>query len=153
MADAPRFRAYFQYAEGRPVLHMPRKPWSSLNVSSTDTALLDVANTPMGSISSKASVVAAYGRRYSASAAEVGIVRYDPADAPTVYNVDKYDVLEDLPSHRSFGDMVTAASTQDNANLREYLRENVFFVKRDPDEEHHRSELPGTLKLLLDSST
>ncbi len=149
MADAPRFRAYLEYAERRPVLHMPRKDWNDLKVSSTGTALIDIEKTPVRGVTSNASVVAAYGLKFSAATAEVGVIRLDLADSPNIYNTDKYVVWEDLPSHGSFTSMVNAASTEDNDNLREYLHENVFFVKLKPDDEHHRSELPNTIQMLL----
>lgn len=152
MADAPRFDAYLDYGLGRPVLRMARDDWESLNVSSTNTALLDVHVTPMGGISSQASVIAAYGRRYSNAACEVGIIRYDDQDADPI-NVDKYDVLEDLPSHPRFQEFVTAASTEDNQNLRSHLADGVYIVKREPDDEHHLREVPSTVRMLLDSST
>lgn len=151
MADAPRFRAYFEFAEGRPVVHMPRDDWNELNVSSSRTALIDIRSTPMASVASNASVVAAYGHRFSNATAEVGIVRLDLTDDPYVYNMDKYLAWLDLPSHRSFAEMVTAASTEDNDNLRQYLHENVLLVKQAPDGDHHRRELPETLRILLDS--
>lgn len=150
MADAPRFRAYFEYAEGRPVVHMTRGDWDALKVSSSNTALIDIEQTPLAAVASDASVVAAYGQRFSTATAEIGVVRLDPADAPNVYNVDRYLVWEDLPSHRSFSSMVVAASTKDNENLRQYLRETVLWVKLEPDEDHHRPDLPGTLRVLMD---
>ena len=149
MPEAPRFLAYFERAEGRPVLHMPRDQWNAMNVSSTGTVLLNLAALPMGGVASKASVVATYGARYSSVTAEVGIIRLDPADAPNIYNTDKYVVWEDLPSHQSFAGIVRAASTEDNQNLRDYLRANVLLVKHEPDREHHRPDLPGTVKVLL----
>jgi hypothetical protein len=153
MADAPRFRAYFEYAERRPVIHMPRADWDALRVSSSETALIDIAKTPIGKVASDASVVAAYGQRFSTATAEVGVIRLDMADAPNIYNTDKYLVWEDLPSHTSFSQIVAAASTEDNSNLRQYLRENVFIVKQDPDSEHRRAELPNTIKLLMNPSS
>ena len=150
MADAPRLKAYLEYAERRPVLHMKRDAWDELDVTSTTTCLIDVGQTPMARTAHEASVVAAYGRRFSSATAEVGIVRLDPDDKPDIYNTDKYLVWVDLPSHSSFSQMVSAASTEDNENLREFLRENVFFVKQDPDDEHRRSDLPPTVRVLLD---
>ena len=95
MADAPRFRAFFEYAEGLPVVHMSRSDWEDLNVSSTRTALIDITRTPLASVANQASVVAAYGRQYSDATAEVGVIRYDPADKPEPYNTDKYEVWLD----------------------------------------------------------
>ncbi len=153
MAKAPRFRAYFEHAEGRPVGHMLRDAWNALDVSSSQTVLIDIERTPLGGVASDASVVAAYGHRFSTATAEIGVIRYDAGDAPNVYNTDKYLIWEDLPSHQSYGQIVTAASTADNQNLRQYLRENVFLVKQEPDDEHHQPELPDTIRILLHPSS
>jgi len=46
----------------------------------------------------------------------VEVYRYDPVDMP-------------LPPHRDFVAMVNAASTEDNANMRGFLDDHVFFVQ------------------------
>ena len=151
--QAPRFRAYFEHIEQRPVLHMSRSQWDQIASASSDPILIDVSRTPMGGVSSQASVVAAYAQRYSTATSELGIVRMDIKDAPKPYNVDKYTVWEDIPSHRSFREIVRAASTEDNQNLRSYLAANVFFVKRDPDSEHHSAAPPPVVTLLLEGES
>ena len=127
--SAPRFRAYLQHVENKPVLHMPSSNWSSLQVETDVAVLIDINETPLAGISSNASIVAAYAQRFSDATVEVGITRIDLQDAPNIYNTDKYQVWEDLPSHQSFRQIISAASTEDNDNLRQYLGENVFFVK------------------------
>ena len=147
--SAPRFRAYFEHAEGRPVLHMHREDWTALQVGE-QPRLINVEETPMAGVSSNASVVATYARQYSTATSQVALVRYDPKDSPEPYNVDNYMVWEDLPSHSSFTSMVQGASTEDNANLRSYLRENVFLVKLPPDpDSHHLGELPACAEVLF----
>lgn len=148
-ASAPRFQAYFQYAEARPVLHMPRTQWNDLQVRQDKPVPIDVTRTPMGRVASDASVVVTYAQRFSTATSQVAIVRYDVKDMPKPYNVDNYEVWEDLPSHRSFPDIVAAASTEDNQNLRTYLADNVFFVKLDPGSEHHLGDLPTKVEILF----
>ena len=148
--SAPRFVAYLEHVEGKPVLHMPRSDWSSMQVQTEAPVLIDVNHTPMAGISSNASIVAAYAQRFSSATAEVGITRIDLQDAPNIYNTDKYEVWEDLPSHQSFQQIISAASTEDNENLRQCLGDNVFFVKQDPDDEHQLPDPPATVRFLLD---
>lgn len=145
--DAPRFRAYFERAEGRPVFHMPREDWIAVCDQSAGAAVIDIARTPMARVATDATLVASYALRLSPVTSEVGIVRFDSSDAPNVYNVDKYTVWEDLPNHPNFGGIIQAASTEDNANLREYLKHSVFLVKREPDKEPHQPEMPSALRL------
>jgi len=50
--------------------------------------------------------------------------------------------------------MVIACATEDNKNLREYLRENVYWEKIQlPRGEHRRPDLPGDVKILIDDRT
>ncbi len=146
--EAPRLRAYLESGEGRPVLHMSRSDWSSI-YTGTGPELVSIERLPMNRVATDATVVAAYAQRFSMATAEVAIVRLDPPDAPNIYNTDKYEVWEDLPSHQSFRQIVQAASTEDNENLRAYLAQTVFLVKREPDDEHQLPELPLTAQLLL----
>ena len=150
MVEAPRLKAYLEYASESPVLHMSRRDWTGMNPASTGTVLVDILRTPFAKVASDASLVAAYAHRYGRSQVQVGVIRLDLKDAPNIYNTDKYEVWEDLTHHPSFASLVSAASTQDNQNLRTYLGETVFFTKLAPDAEHHRPELPPTVKLLLE---
>jgi len=149
MAHAPRLEAYLQYALDRPVIHMRRRDWTSITTTSTGTVLVDVLRTPLSEVASDASVVATYAHRYGPSQIQVGVIRLDLKDAPDIYNTDKYEVWEDLTSHPRFANLVTAASTRDNQNLRNYLAETVFLTKLAPDSEHRRPDLPATVKILL----
>lgn len=58
------------------------------------------------------------------------------------------------PSKPEFKNMVIACATEDNKNLREYLRENVYWEKIQlPRGEHRRPDLPGDVKILIDDRT
>jgi hypothetical protein len=154
MADAPRMRAYLPAGLGGPVLHMPRSDWDSLGVSSTSSVLIDVTQTPMSAVARDASVVATYAKRFSSAApTKVVVIRLDPVDDPDIYNMDKYEVFEDLQNHADYAHMAAAASTADDGNLREYLRENVFFVKRDHFDGHRLPELSASIRLLMNPSS
>jgi hypothetical protein len=45
--------------------------------------------------------------------------------------------------------MVNAASTEDNANMRGFLDDHVFFAKDVVREGHHLADLPEQVKVLL----
>lgn len=152
MAEAPRFKAYFKHADDRPVVHMSRVNWDSFDFSSTGTVILDIEKTPLSSVAQEATVVVAYANHFTEASVEVGVVRLDYDDDPEIYNIDKYTAWIDMPSHPEFESIVDAASTEDNQNLRDYLAGTVFFVKREPDKDHHRAELWQSLKILIDDS-
>ena len=152
-ADAPRLRAYLPYAEGRPVFTSSRSDWDRLGLSPGEEFLIDVTQTPLNRIVSQATVLATKAIQFSSASAELTVFRDDPADAPKRVNVDRYAVWTDLRSHRSFPDMVSAASTELNENMNTFLDENVFFVKLPPDDDHHMPDLPATVRALLSSSS
>ena len=151
-AEAPRFRMYLEHVEGRSVLTMSRPEWDSLSGGLGNPVLIDVQRTPMGAVASDASVVAAVAQRYSEATAEVVIYRYDQRDQPTPYNLDKYTVWVDLPSHSSFSQMIAGASTKDDANFRQFLSENVFFVGQGHGPDHWLPELPASVRSIIDST-
>ncbi len=132
---------------------MAREDWIAVRAQTTDAVLIDITRTPMARLATDASLVASYALKLSPVVSEVGIIRLDPKDAPNVYNVDKYTVWEDLPSQPGFDRIIQAASTEDNANLREYLKRTVFLVKREPDAEHHQPEIPPVVRVLLRSES
>jgi hypothetical protein len=122
---APRFHAYFERLENRSILTMARTEW----------------------------VVACVAERYSTATAQVRLYRWDDADQPTPINEDRYTVWENLPSHVSYNQMVTAASTEDNENLRGYLRDTVFLVKENPGKDHWLGQLPAEVGALVQRSS
>lgn len=79
-------------------------------------------------------------------------LRFDSSDEPTPYNIDRYTVYVDMPSHQSFGEIVTHGSRSDNANLRQYMGQRVFIVKQDPGPDHWMAEPPSSATTLFKSS-
>lgn len=151
MAHAPRFFAYLKRVEGRSVLTMERRVWDRFKVQEGEPVQIDLQMTPLRGVESDASVVAATARQFSSISSEIEIVRYDQADAPTPYNVDRYTVYKDMPSHERFDEIVTGGSTSDNANLREYLAEHVFVVKQDPGPDHWMPDPPSSATTIFRS--
>jgi hypothetical protein len=109
MAYAPRFHAYWSRLEGHSILTMARSDWDQLGVRPGQPTLLDIEKMPMAKTASDATVIATVARQYSSASGEVRICRSDPSDAPTPVNVDRYDFWVDLPSHRSFTQMVACS--------------------------------------------
>ena len=152
MADAPRFRAYFERVEGHTVLTMPRHDWDRLEVDSTSPVFIDVSDTPMQAIAHTGSLVACTAHRTTSGHPTIEIYRYDAKDASTPINKDAYSVLEDIPERDDFQSIIIAASTQDDSNLRQYLSENVFLVKCQPRDDHWLEDLPGEVRALISST-
>lgn len=128
---------------------MPRSDWSSFGARPGEMVPVDISATPMGRVGSEATVIGAVAQQFSNATAELLVYRDDPKDAPNRVNADVYEAWLDLPSHRSFGQMLRAASTEDNENLRQFLGENVVIVKREPDDRHRAADIPLTVKMML----
>jgi hypothetical protein len=101
---------------------------------------LDVTQTPLGGVAPK--VVAAVAEPHAPGISRIEIYRYDAKDAPTPINVDRFLVLEDPTGRWDVGTIVVSASTEDNFNLRDYLRHYVFLVKEDRGPDHWLQVIP-----------
>ena len=149
LRQAPRFQAWFNHLEGREVMVMSRHGWEQANeVREGEMAPIDLSRTPIASVARDSRIEAAVVVRKSPVEVVVEVYRYDPVDIPLPINLDRYRVWERLPPHRNFAAMVNAASTEDNANMRGFLDDHVFFIKDVVEDGHHLAELPGHLKAL-----
>lgn len=149
LRQALRFQAYFSHIEGRDVMVMSRRDWQQVNqLREGDMAKIDLSTTPIGGVASDSRIEAAVVVRESPVEVVLEVYRYDPVDKLPI-NLDRYRVWERLPPHRNFAEMVNAASTEDNANMRGFLDDHVFFVKDVVRDGHHLSDLPERVKALL----
>ena len=71
------------------------------------------------------------------------VLRYDPADAPFVLNLDHYRVVENLHLHDVYPEALQIAKIEDSPELRFELQNNVFVIKEPPNEYHWLEEFPG----------
>ena len=124
----PRFLAHFEHVEGRSVFAMSRRDWTSFGVSAGSPVQSDVACTPISNVAQSAFVIAATAVTLSAPADQIHIYRWDPVDAPSPINLDKYSVWVDLSAHPDYGTLVKAASANDDKELRSFLCEHVFIA-------------------------
>lgn len=146
---ALRFQMYFRHLEGRDVMGMSRRVWEQVNqLREGDIAEIDLSSMPIADVARDSRIEAAVAVRKSPVEVVVEVYRYDPADMPLPINLDRYRVWECLPPHRDFEAMVNAASTEDNANMRGFLDDHVFFVKDVVRDGHHLADLPEQVKAL-----
>ena len=149
LRQAPRFQAWFSHLEGREVMVMSRHDWEQANqLREGEMAQIDLSTTPIASVARDSRIEAAVVVRKSPVEVVVEFYRYDPVDMPLPINLDRYRVWERLPSHRNFAAMVNAASTEDNANMRGFLDDHVFFIKDVVRDGHRLADLPEHVKAL-----
>jgi len=150
-ARAPKLQAFLERGCGPTVIVTPLADWQALRVSSTNLVEIDAAQTPIARVAHDAARVAVVASQTGPANARVSVYRHDPADAPKDWNTDHYLVLLNLEQHPNIHEFVTSASTSYNANLVEYLRQNVFWVKEDPGPDHWLAynELPSIVQAVV----
>ena len=123
-AKAPRLEAYWRRIEDRSVLSMPRAAWDTFAASSGNAVVIDVLESPLGSVAEQSSVVAAVAQRFSPDEGRISIYRSNPEDSEPI-NVDHYRVHLNLSVNSRLSEMISAASTSYNANMGNYRRQHV----------------------------
>lgn len=151
-AKAPRITAFMKKTQGRSVIVMPRDKWATMGVKSTNVVQIDIQKTPIARVAEDSCVLAAIAQKYGPSDAKISVYRYDEKD-PRPINVDHYDVWLDLVSHPRIQEMVMAASTSLDDNLRRFSRENVFLVLEHLADDHWLEDLPDSVVSICVKST
>jgi hypothetical protein len=143
LRQAPRFQAWFSYREGREVMVMARRDWDqAIQLREGEVGQIDLSTTPIANVARDSRIEAAVVVRTSSVEVVVEVYQYDPVDMPLPINLDRYRVWERLPPDRNSPAMINAASTEDNANMRGFLDDQVFFIKDGVWDSHHLADLP-----------
>ena len=150
--DHPRFIFYLKKVKGRKVLIMPKRDWDNIPTHYGEPVRINIRETPMSAVKSNATIIAVTATRFTDKPSMVDIYREDQRDSKPI-NKDTYIVLENIVDRSDYHEIVIAASTNDNQNLRNYLDENVFLIKKDQTEDHWLSELPLNVKSIIEKST
>lgn len=149
ISKAPRLCAYLKRSEGRSFIVMPREHWNLLNVNSTNIVNIDVNLTPLSKVAQDSLVLAAVANKSSVADANVSIYRLDEKDHPMPVNMDKYKVCLNLLERPEINEIVRAASTSLDSDLRRFVDENVFLILEEPGEEHWLPDLPDSVKAVI----
>ena len=152
MAYAARLMQYWGRSEGVDILSMRRSGWHDLVGLGGKPVAFDVRSTPMRGVSDVASVIGTIANEFTAVSARVSIYRDDPKDAPNRINVDNYRVWTDLSGHPRLANMIEAASTSYDENMKAFIQDNVFLVKEKPGSGHWLSTLPSSVYVVLKST-
>ena len=152
MAYAVRLIHYWGHIEGTDILSMPRTEWHDLVGHEANPIKFDVRSTPMRGVSDVTSVIGTLAHEFSDATARVSIFRDDPKDAPNRINVDHYRVWTDLSGHPKLKNMIEAASTSYNENMKTFIQDNVFLLKERPSSDHRMSTLPSSIYLVFKST-
>jgi hypothetical protein len=84
---------------GKPVAVLDRADWHRFILPGGEPAKLAEVPSPISGVTRTASIVAVIAYGYSNPKPGIDLVRYDPIDAPRIYNIDHYTVIQTLCLH------------------------------------------------------
>lgn len=127
---------------------MSRQAWERLILNDGVITEVNSLGAPFENVMQDAAVVAAAAAGYNCSSPGIDIVRYDMKDAPYVYNIDHYTVVQSFHLHNEFQKIVKTAGVENSVLLEQCLDEYVFIVKQKPNEiiDHWSKTLPKHIK-------
>jgi hypothetical protein len=121
----------------------------------TDTGvamLADISRTPLSSVAQDSCFIAAEATRCSAHHGVVDVYRTDPED-PKPYNIDRYQVWENLAKHPELPEMICRSDTRASPQLTEYLQSHVFMIKQESKGAswhwQDENELPKSIRIMI----
>ena len=120
--------------------------WAGAVRSDGELTVLDQIPGPLSSITHNATVVAAVASGICVTSPGIDIVRLDPKDAPYIYNIDNYSVIENLPQHPCYGEILDTAKVSDSEGLQFELKNNVYIVKNGPTDQHWTDSIPSYIQ-------
>ena len=138
-----------QHVLNRDVLVMRRSDWHTLVRNDGSPTLMNDAPEVVAGVLLDAIVIAVAASGRINPDPGFDIVRYDEKDAPHIYNIDHYQVVERLTSHPEYIRICKAAGVKNSGDLAKSLDDNVFVIKRLPSDtpDHWRTDLPQRINV------
>ena len=139
-----------RYALGRvsdkSVVVFSRKQWERLISDTGEPTKINEAPEPLSRVMHQAIIVTVTASGIVNPSPGIDFVRYDIKDAPCVYNIDHYTVIENISIHEQYTRIFSMARVDDDEMLRAILRENVFIIGPERLSNHWSIELPEYIK-------
>jgi hypothetical protein len=159
MSDHDPTLSKLKYASSRvlnrDVLAMRRATWEHLVNGDGSPTLMNEPPEPVKGVMQEAMVVAVAASGQMNPDPGFDIVRYDPNDAPHIYNVDHYKVLENLAIHPEYDTIRNTAGVRQSEELTNCLNNHVFVVRNEESEtpDHWSKDLPDRIKIARHKTT
>lgn len=145
MTDIKRIGYSLGHHEGKTVMIFSRDDWETLVHESGEPTSLTQPPAPLEKVIEQASVVAIAASGQINPDPGVDVVRRDSKDAPYVYNLDHYKVVENLQQHPQYDRILDTTGRPQTDDLDATLKEHVFIVgpfnKDHPG--HWAEDIPG----------
>ena len=129
MTDISKLFEYsIKHHEGKTAVSFSRDIWNTLVFESGEPTFLTRPPAPLENVVEQASVVAIAASGQINPNPGFDVVRHDPRDAPYVYNLDHYVVIQRLPQHPQYGRILDTAGLTQTERLDATLEKYVFIV-------------------------
>jgi hypothetical protein len=146
MENQDRLQYALEHVTRNSVFIVERADWERIVDKSGNPVRL--ANVPLpitGLVSMAAHVMAAGSGIYNPSPG-IEVVRYDPADEPYIYNIDRYTVFEHFASAPIYQEALKVARIEENKELDEFIQSHVFVVGPFREDNHWVEEIPQHIR-------
>lgn len=129
---------------GKCVAAIEYQEWERLVHADGQLTFLDIYPTGFENLETIAATAVASGT--IAPCGGMDILRLDPNDAPSIYNLDNYTVIERLTELPGFEQVLKKAGLKDSLPLRADLKKHVYFVKKHPGKQHWLDHIPEYIR-------
>lgn len=151
---APKFKAYCEERKG--AIFMSFEDFDPLISTGGGYFSFDLDPTPFRGLTLSSDLQASVAMELSSDEWLLEVYRFDQKDVQkgTPINKDVYSVYLGAPSSWSLNEIVTAADTNADTNLDDFLDGKVMFLKWASSDiaDHHLPSLPFHVQALLKSS-
>ena len=146
MSEIERIKFAMAHLERKSAVSFNRIDWIRLVGESGESTHIDETPQPLTNVMEDACVMAVAASGTCNPDPGIDVVRYDPRDAPYIYNIDHYTVIENLVDHPDYKTFIQLSNIHDSEGLRQLLRNNVFIVGPKKLYHHHVKEIPKHIK-------
>jgi hypothetical protein len=147
MNSPDKIRYMFQHIEKHSVITIMRGEWEKLVRDDGEPTHLEALPVKLSAVAKQAEVVAIAASGMSNQLSGIDVVRKDIADAPYIYNTDHYTVIEHLPAHSLYPNLLRKVGITDSVDLRSTLESWVWLIGPERiDGVHWATEIPAHVK-------
>lgn len=141
-----RFLYALEKVTDKSVFIVEQVDWEKIVDSNGEPIKLRKVPASISGLLSMASLVMAAGSGIYNPAPGIDIVRFDPSDAPYVFNIDHYTVFENFTNASHYQDSLRVARIEESEELNKYIQLHVFVVGPYQQDDHWVEEIPRQIR-------
>ncbi len=150
-----RLKYATQNVLNRSVTTVTRSEWEALVHPEGYVTNVQMLPKPFMNVMHEAQVVAVTASGIQNPDPGIDVVRLDEKDAPNIYNIDHYTVVQTFCLHPKYETIIKKAGVEDSQQLQDCLMQNVFVVKQKANKtkNHHEPEIPKHIRNARDENS